>query len=238
MGSAPNAAAAATPYPPHPASQGYVQMAGVFIDTMLICTASAAIILLAGPEEGTGITLVQNALTSEVGGWGKYFLAVIVLFFAFTSIVSNYFYAENCLVFIEHSHPAGLLRFRLVVLAMVLFGAIGSLPFVWNFADVSMGLMAITNLIAILLLSRLAMKLARDYNTQRPAGKLPKFDASQYPESRNNQERGSGTEAGGAPRRAAAEAPLHRTEAEIPGLARLLVIGDFPLFRSRPGERP
>ena len=74
-GSAPNAAASATPYPPHPASQGYVQMAGVFIDTLLICTASAAIILLAGPQEGEGIMLVQNALTSQVGDWGRYFLA-------------------------------------------------------------------------------------------------------------------------------------------------------------------
>ena len=190
MGSAPNAAAAATPYPPHPASQGYVQMAGVFIDTMLICTASAAIILLAGPVEGTGIGLVQNALTSEVGGWGKYFLAVVVLFFAFTSIVANYFYAENCLVFIEHNHPAGLLAFRVLVLVMVMFGSIGSLPFIWNLADVTMGLMAITNLVAILLLSGLVVKLARDYNAQRAAGKLPSFDARQYPEIRSRLEPG------------------------------------------------
>ena len=178
MGSAPNAAASATPYPPHPASQGYVQMAGVFIDTILICSASAAIILLAGPQPGEGIMLVQNALTSEVGDWGKYFLAVIILFFAFTSIVANYFYAENCLVFLEHSHPAGLLWFRLAVLGMVMFGALASMPFVWNLADLSMGLMAITNLIAILLLSNLAIKLAKDYNAQRKAGKLPTFDAS------------------------------------------------------------
>lgn len=190
MGSAPNAAAAATPYPPHPASQGYVQMAGVFIDTMLICTASAAIILLAGPVEGTGIGLVQNALTSEVGGWGKYFLAVVVLLFAFTSIVANYFYAENCLVFIEHNHPAGLLAFRVLVLVMVMFGSIGSLPFIWNLADVTMGLMAITNLVAILLLSGLVVKLARDYNAQRAAGKLPSFDARQYPEIRSKLEPG------------------------------------------------
>ncbi|MBT8768623.1 sodium:alanine symporter family protein [Pseudomonas boanensis] len=182
MGSAPNAAASATPYPPHPASQGYVQMAGVFIDTLMICTASAAIILLAGPQPGEGITLVQNAMTSQVGDWGKYFLAVIILFFAFTSIVANYFYAENCLVFLEHNHPAGLLVFRLAVLGMVMFGAMASLPFVWSLADVSMGLMAITNLIAILLLSKLAFKLAKDYNAQRKAGKLPTFDASQYPE--------------------------------------------------------
>lgn len=182
MGSAPNAAASATPYPPHPASQGYVQMAGVFIDTLLICTASAAIILLAGPQEGEGIMLVQNALTSQVGSWAKYFLTVIILFFAFTSIVANYFYSENCFVFLEHNHPAGLFWFRLAVLGMVMFGSVASMPFVWNLADLSMGLMAITNLIAILLLSGLAIKLAKDYNSQRKAGKLPTFDASQYPE--------------------------------------------------------
>ncbi|OEO26710.1 sodium:alanine symporter [Pseudomonas sp. J237] len=184
MGSAPNAAASATPYPPHPVSQGYVQMAGVFIDTLLICTASAAIILLAKVPAGSaeGIELVQQALSSQLGGWAKYFLAVVILFFAFTSIVANYFYAENCLVFLEHNHQSGLLIFRLAVLAMVMFGALASLPFVWNLADVSMGLMAITNLIAVILLSNLAFKLARDYNAQRKAGKVPTFDASEYPE--------------------------------------------------------
>ena len=190
MGSAPNAAASATPYPPHPVSQGYVQMAGVFIDTLLICTASAAIILLAGSQEGEGIMLVQNALTHQVGDWGKYFLTLIILFFAFTSIVANYFYAENCLVFIEHNHPAGLLLFRLIVLGMVMFGAMASLPFVWNLADLSMGLMAITNLIAILLLFPLVLKLARDYNAQLKAGKLPTFDAAQYPEVQDKLEPG------------------------------------------------
>lgn len=187
MGSAPNAAASATPYPPHPASQGYVQMAGVFIDTLLICTASAAIILLSGVPvgEAQGSMLVQNALAAEMGDWTRYFLAVVILFFAFTSIVANYFYAENCLVFLEHNHPAGLLIFRLLVLAMVMFGSLASLPFVWNLADISMGLMAITNLVAILLLSGLALKLARDYNEQRQAGRLPTFDASRYPEIRS-----------------------------------------------------
>jgi len=190
MGSAPNAAAAAVPYPPHPASQGYVQMAGVFIDTLMICTASAAIILLAGPQEGEGIELVQNALVDHVGGWGQYFLAIIVLFFAFTSIVANYFYAENCLVFLERNHSAGLLVFRLLVLAMVLFGALASLPFVWSLADVSMGLMAITNLIAIVLLSKTAVKLSRDYRQQLSAGKVPQFDARDYPEIRAKLEPG------------------------------------------------
>jgi AGCS family alanine or glycine:cation symporter len=184
MGSAPNAAACATPYPPHPVSQGYVQMAGVFIDTLLICTASAAIILLAGVPAGDaeGIMLVQQALTSEVGSWAKYFLAVVILFFAFTSIVANYFYAENCLVFLERNGARGLLLFRLAVLGMVMFGALASLPFVWNLADVSMGLMAITNLVAILLLSGLVIRLSQDYDRQRRAGQVPTFDASAHPD--------------------------------------------------------
>lgn len=181
MGSAPHAAAAATPFPLHPASQGYVQMAGVFIDTMLICTASAAIILLAGPQEGEGIQLVQNALTAEVGNWGQYFLALIILFFAFTSIVANYFYAENCLIFLGRNHSTGLAVFRLLVLGMVMFGAIASLPFVWNLADVAMGLMAITNLIAILLLSKLVFRLSADYQRQRKAGQQPSFDVRNFP---------------------------------------------------------
>lgn len=190
MGSAPNIAAAATPYPPHPASQGYVQMAGVFIDTLLICTASAAIILLAGPQQGEGIILVQHALTAQTGDWGQCFLAIIILFFAFTSIVANYSYAESCLLFLEHNHASGLLLFRLAVLVMVFFGSVASLPFVWNLADASMGLMAMTNLIAILLLSNLAIRLARDYNEQRRAGRLPTFDASRFPDIQSRLEPG------------------------------------------------
>lgn len=113
-----------------------------------------------------------------------------MLFFAFTSIVANYFYAENCLVFLERNHSAGLLVFRLLVLAMVMFGALASLPFVWSLADVSMGLMAITNLIAIVLLSKTAVKLSRDYRQQLSAGKVPQFDARDYPEIRAKLEPG------------------------------------------------
>lgn len=182
MGSAPHAAASATPHPHHPASQGYVQMVGVFIDTLLICTASAAVILLAGPQAGEGATLVQNALVAQVGEWGRYFLALMVFFFAFTSIVANYFYAENCFAFLQKNQMRGLALFRLAVLFMVLFGSVASLPFVWNLADAAMGLMAITNLIAILLLSGLAIRLAKDYNAQRKAGGLPIFDVHQFPD--------------------------------------------------------
>lgn len=194
MGSAPNAAATASPYPPHPASQGYVQMLGVFLDTLVICTATAAIILLSDqlqPGSGvTGITLTQKALASHIGCFGDYFIAISLFFFAFTSIVANYAYAENNLIFLEHNHLAGMVVFRLFVLGMVMFGAVGQLPLVWALADMSMALMAVTNLVAILLLSGVAITLAKDYNVQRDSGRLPVFDVNKYPELKQQIEPG------------------------------------------------
>ncbi|MEJ3628306.1 sodium:alanine symporter family protein [Vibrio vulnificus] len=194
MGSAPNAAASATPYPPHPASQGYVQMLGVFMDTIVICSATVAIILMSGEYvphgEITGIELTQLALSSQVGSWGGIFVAVAIFFFAFTSIIANYSYAETNLVFLEHNHKAGLNVFRLVVLGLVGFGAIAPLPVVWALADVSMGMMAIVNLVAILLLSGIVIKLAKDYNCQLQAGKLPTFNPDDFPELKSQLEEG------------------------------------------------
>lgn len=194
MGSAPNAAASATPYPPHPASQGYVQMLGVFTDTIVICTATVAIILMSGEyvphSEVTGIELTQRALSSQVGDWGSIFVAVAIFFFAFTSIIANYSYAETNLIFLEHNHKAGLNIFRIIVLGMVMFGSLATLPTVWALADVSMGLMAIVNLVAIILLSGIVVKLAKDYNNQLKAGKVPTFDANDYPELKSQLEDG------------------------------------------------
>lgn len=194
MGSAPNAAASATPYPPHPASQGYVQMLGVFMDTIVICSATVAIILMSGEYvphgEVTGIELTQTALSSQVGEWGGIFVAVAIFFFAFTSIIANYSYAETNLIFLEHNHKAGLGIFRIIVLGMVMFGAVASLPVVWALADVSMGLMAIVNLIAILLLSGIVIKLAKDYNRQLDEGKVPTFDSNDFPELQSQLEDG------------------------------------------------
>ncbi len=186
MGSAPNAAAAATPYPPHPASQGYVQMLGVFVDTVVICSATVAIILLSGEYvphgEVTGIALTQQALSAQVGNWGGVFVACAIFFFAFTSIIANYSYAETNLMFITRSKVWAKHVFRFLVLGMVMFGSKASLPTVWSLADVSMGLMAIVNLVAILLLSGIVVKLAKDYNQQLDAGKLPTFDSRDFPE--------------------------------------------------------
>lgn len=194
MGSAPNAAASATPYPPHPASQGYVQMLGVFMDTIVICSATVAIILMSGEYvphgEVTGIELTQRALTAQVGEWGGIFVAVAIFFFAFTSIIANYSYAGNRHIFLEHNNKKGLVLFRIVVLGMVMFGSLATLPTVWALADVSMGLMAIVNLVAIILLSGIVIKLAKDYNRQLDAGKVPTFDSNDFPELKSQLEDG------------------------------------------------
>ncbi|EOY5742058.1 alanine/glycine:cation symporter family protein [Enterobacter ludwigii] len=186
MGSTPNAAAAAASWPPHPAAQGIVQMIGVFTDTIIICSASAMILLLAGPvphsSETVGIQLLQQALVNLTGGWGAGFVSLILLLFAFSSIVVNYLYAENNLIFLKVDSRRMITLLRLGVILMVLAGSLLSMPLVWQLADVFMALMAITNLTAILLLSPVVTLIARDYLRQRKLGVPPVFDASRYPD--------------------------------------------------------
>jgi alanine or glycine:cation symporter, AGCS family len=178
MGSAPNAAATAEPQPPHPASQGYVQMLGVFVDTIVICTCTASIILLSGeydPASGvTGIQLTQDALSAQVGPWGGIFVATALFLFAFTSIVANYSYAETNILFLRPSWTL-VKVFRFAVLGMIMFGALADLPVVWTMADISMGFMAFLNLIAITLLIKVALAVAADFNRQLKAGERPTF---------------------------------------------------------------
>ncbi|CAG36003.1 alanine/glycine:cation symporter family protein [Desulfotalea psychrophila] len=184
MGSAANVAASATPNPHHPASQGFVQMIGVFVDTLVICTASAAIIMLSGvldaPAGERGIGLLQLALTNEIGPWATYFLAFAIIMFCFSSIIANYSYAETNIMFLTKSRRV-MVTFRFAVLAIVMTGSVASLQTVWNFADVSMGLMALVNIAAILMLSGVAFAVIKDYEGQMKAGKKPDFDANKFP---------------------------------------------------------
>ena len=186
MGSTPNAAAAAASWPPHPAAQGIVQMIGVFTDTIIICSASAMIVLLAGPvphsANTAGIQLIQQALVNLSGSWGAGFVSLIVILFAFSSIVANYIYAENNLIFLRLDSRNTVWFLRVGIAGMVLIGSVMSLPLVWQLADVIMALMAITNLTAILLLSPVVTLIARDYLRQRKLGVQPVFDATRYPE--------------------------------------------------------
>ncbi|WP_425365035.1 alanine/glycine:cation symporter family protein [Fulvimarina endophytica] len=188
MGSAPNIAAVATPQPHHPASQGLVQGLGVFIDTLMICTATALMILLSGAyvpgQEVDGITLTQSALNAHLGSWGGSFVAIAIFFFAFTSIIGNLSYAENAMTFLGAGGRIGMSFVRVGALAMVIWGSIESVDTVFNAADASMGLMATLNLIAIVLLSGTVVKLTKDYFAQKSTGLEPTFDNDMYPELR------------------------------------------------------
>ena len=185
MGSAPNIAAVAVPTPHHPSSQGFVQALGVFIDTLLICSATGIMILLSGvlePGSGnTGTVLTQQALTVHIGAAGDGFVAIAILFFAFTSIIGNYAYAESAMTYLNLGSKTGITVLRVLVLLMVVWGAYESVTTVFNAADATMGLMASVNLVAIVALSGLVVKLTRDYFEQQRKGQ-PRFDPAQYPE--------------------------------------------------------
>ena len=186
MGSAPNAAATANVS--HPVKQGLIQTLGVFTDTIVICSCTAFIILLSDVDLSgglTGIQLTQNALSSQIGSFGSIFIAICVLLFAFSSIVGNYYYGEANIEFLTKK-KIYLTLYRICVAIMVLFGATVSMDIVWNLADVFMALMAITNLIAIALLGKIAFKALDDYRAQKKSGiKDPVFKASSIPELKN-----------------------------------------------------
>ena len=181
MGSAPNAAAAADVS--HPVKQGLIQTLGVFTDTLVICSATAFIIILYPTYMQTGLTgieLTQAALSSHIGPIGNIFIAVCIFLFAFGSIVGNYYYGQSNMEFINLS-KTGLNIFRALVVAMVLFGSLTKVQVVWNLADVSMGLMAIINLVAIALLGKYAFMALDDYTAQKKSGiKDPVFEAKKF----------------------------------------------------------
>ena len=176
-GSVPNAAA--TAYVTHPVKQGLIQAFGVYVDTLLICSASAALVLLSGVYEiggkVTGIELIQNCLAAEVGSWAIVFIGVMIMMFAFSSLVGNYYYGEINLAFLTQSKTA-LYIFRAAVVAMTMFGSIASLPLVWNLADLFMAFLATTNLYAISRLFPFAKIALNDYEKQRAEGMDPDFD--------------------------------------------------------------
>ncbi|WJY26640.1 alanine/glycine:cation symporter family protein [Sporosarcina trichiuri] len=181
MGSVPNAAATANVT--HPAKQGLVQSLGVFFDTIIICSATAFIILLAGlydKGEQDGILLTQASMAEHVGSWAPYFVAIAILFFAFSSIIGNYYYGETNIEFIN-AHKLWMTVYRIAVLGMVMFGALAKVQLVWDLADVFMGLMAVLNLIVIAILGRVAFRVLDDFTLQRKNGLNPKFEAKSVP---------------------------------------------------------
>ncbi|WP_422123978.1 alanine/glycine:cation symporter family protein [Planococcus sp. X10-3] len=187
MGSVPNAAASANVS--HPAKQGLVQSLGVFFDTIIICSATAFIIILAdlySTSEAEGILLTQDSLGVHVGDWAPYFLAIAIMFFAFSSIIGNYYYGETNIEFIN-AHSGWLTAYRFGVLAMVMFGAMAQVSLVWSMADLFMGMMAVINLVVIALLGGTAFKVLDNYMQQRKAGKNPEFYAKDIPGLKNTE---------------------------------------------------
>ena len=178
MGSAPNASATATVS--HPVKQGMVQVLSVFIDTLMICTTTAFILLLSGvtgvPEKLDGIPYVQAAISANVGSLGIHFITFSIFAFAFTSLIGNYYYAESNILFIKNNRVL-LNGFRITCLIAIFLGAQADFSTVWNLADVLMGFMAIENILVIFLLGGIAFRVLDDYTKQKKQGLDPVFKA-------------------------------------------------------------
>lgn len=181
-GSAPNAAATATI--PHPVMQGLLQSLGVFADTILICSCTAFIILLSGLYTGgdDGIILTGHAMEHHLGSFGGWFLVAAIFLFAYSTIIANYFYGETNIRYIIDK-PWAVAVFRCVSGVVVLLGGFMTLQQAWSIVDLAMAFMTILNLTAVLLLSRYAFRLLRDFKEQRRQGKEPVFNPDLFPEA-------------------------------------------------------
>lgn len=202
QGTGPHAAAAAEVS--HPAKQGYVQAFSIYVDTLLVCSATAFLILSTGmynvydpaspidPATGLhsgylvsqlqgvvhGPGFAQNAVESVLPGFGQIFVALALLFFAFTTIVAYYYMAETNITYINRKvhRPWLVFLLRIGIMAAVTYAAVGSVGTAWSLGDIGVGLMAWLNIVAILILQRPALKALKDYETQKKAGKDPVFD--------------------------------------------------------------
>lgn len=178
MGAVPNASAVADVS--HPAKQGLIQALGVYLDTILICSATAFVIIIGGEEiylnpNLKGLDITQAALASEIGPWAQHFLTICVLMFAFSSIIGNYYYGENNILVMGLGNT-GLIIYRILVLVFVFFGSVGDFSTVWNTGDIFMGIMAIINLFILMIIGKCAVATYYDYKRQLKEGKDPVFN--------------------------------------------------------------
>ena len=178
IGSAPNAAASAVVS--HPVKQGLVQMLSVFIDTLLLCTATAMMCLASGvapTKELQGAPWVQAALHKTMGSFGPYFIMIAMVLFAFTTLLGNCFYCDNLLTYIHKKQPGKkfMTGFRMVSALVIFLGAGMEMTLLWHIADVLMGVMALINIPVILILSNTVLKALKDYETQVKEKKNPVF---------------------------------------------------------------
>ena len=184
LGSAPNVAAVATV--PHPVHQGIVQSFSVFIDTAIICTATAFIILMSGLYESAsidnGVVLTQLALAEHIGPFGQTFVSIILLLFVFSSILYNFYLGENATHWMNPDNPWLFIIFRVLMLLLILWGSVQDLSTIFSFADLTMALLALVNLAALFLMAKVCFRLMRDYDEQSRAGHDPVFDPARFPD--------------------------------------------------------
>jgi AGCS family alanine or glycine:cation symporter len=185
LGSAPNVAAVA--YVAHPVQQGIVQSFSVFIDTIILCSCTAFIILLSGVyvpgNEGVqGVLLTQNALIEHIGPFGGYFVTFALLLFGFSSMLYNYYLAENSLNFFSKGNITLFNAFRIFCVALIVWGSMQDLGSIFTFADLSMGLLAVINMVVIALLYKPVIALIKGYDKQISEGKKPVLRYNNYNE--------------------------------------------------------
>lgn len=181
VGSAPNASAVAKVS--HPVKQGLVQTLSVYIDTLILCTATAIMCLSTGVERSesvSGALYVQNAISTVFGKAGPVFITIAMVLFAFTTIIGNLFYVKNALIYLNNKRELSrsfMRRFYFACVLVVFIGAMTPMSAAWALADITMGCMTLINLPACMILSKVAIKTLKDYEKQKAMGKDPVFYA-------------------------------------------------------------
>ena len=180
VGSAPNASASAEV--DHPVRQGLVQVLSVFIDTILVCSATAFMCMCSGVTPSAdlkGAPYIQQSLEATLGAFGPIFITVAMALFAFTTLLGNLYYVDRALIYILKRQPSKrfMLAYHVIASLIILIGAVLSADLLWNIADITMGLMALINIPVILFLSKYAIRAIKDYDRQRKEGKSPVFYA-------------------------------------------------------------
>lgn len=180
VGSAPNASASAEVS--HPAKQGLVQVLSVFIDTLLVCSATAFMCMASGVEptaELSGAPYVQAAMRSALGEFGPVFITVAMILFAFTTLLGNLFYVDKSLCYLLGRQPGKVFVrvYYVIASGVILLGAGLSADLLWGIADLTMGGMTLINMPVILIMSKYAVRCLNDYTRQRKQGLEPKFRA-------------------------------------------------------------
>ncbi len=181
VGSAPNASASADVQ--HPVKQGLVQVLSVFIDTLLVCSATAFMCVCSGVEptaELSGAPYVQAALSATLGGFGPLFITIAMMLFAFTTLIGNLYYVDQCIYHLLGKKPGKGFRtiYYIIASLVILLGAGLSAGLLWNIADITMGAMALVNIPVIALLGKYVVRALKDYEKQRKEGKTPVLHAT------------------------------------------------------------